>query len=377
MKIMFSAGEASGDLHGATLAAAIRRLDPEADLIGFGGPQMAAAGVRLAADMRDYSVMGFWEVLLNLRRMFRLRDQLTAFMAAERPALLVLIDYPDFNWRLAAEAKKLGIPVFSYIPPSAWAWRKGRAKKCAALADELVAIFPFELPVYEAAGAKISFQGNPLVDTVKSSMDPAAARQYFGLQDGERAMLLLPGSRRQEIQLLLPVMLAAARRMQAEVPQLRFYLPVAPGIERAGLEQMAADAGITVRFTTAHTYDLMRLAELAIATSGTVVLDRMSPVSYAIGKLLVHVENFSRPNILAGHRIEPELLQAEVNPERIQAEARRFYADSAHTAAVRAALAAAVASLGEPGAAERVARRILAAAQGSREKLGKLSGDTE
>ena len=122
MKIMFSAGEASGDLHGATLAAAIRRLDPEADLIGFGGPQMAAAGVRLAADMRDYSVMGFWEVLLNLRRMFRLRDQLTAFMAAERPALLVLIDYPDFNWRLAKRAKALGIPVFSYIPPSAWAW---------------------------------------------------------------------------------------------------------------------------------------------------------------------------------------------------------------------------------------------------------------
>lgn len=389
MKIMFSAGEASGDLHGATLAAAIRRLDPEADLIGFGGPQMAAAGVRLAADMRDYSVMGFWEVLLNLRRMFRLRDQLTAFMAAERPALLVLIDYPDFNWRLAAEAKKLGIPVFSYIPPSAWAWRKGRAKKCAALADELVAIFPFELPVYEAAGAKISFQGNPLVDTVKSSMDPAAARQYFGLQDGERAMLLLPGSRRQEIQLLLPVMLAAARRMQAEVPQLRFYLPVAPGIERAGLEKMAADAGVTVRFTTAHTYDLMRLAELALATSGTVVLEaamlglpcvvlyRMSPVSYAVGKLLVHVENFSLPNILAGRRIEPELLQAEVNPERIQAEARRFYADPAHAAEVRAALAAAVASLGEPGAAERVARRILAAAQGSREKLGKLSGDTE
>ena len=220
-------------------------------------------------------------------------------------------------------------------------------------------------------------------------MDPAAARQYFGLQDGERAMLLLPGSRRQEIQLLLPVMLAAARRMQAEVPQLRFYLPVAPGIERAGLEKMAADAGVTVRFTTAHTYDLMRLAELALATSGTVVLEaamlglpcvvlyRMSPVSYAIGKLLVHVDNFSLPNILAGHRIEPELLQAEVNPERIQAEARRFYADPAHAAEVRAALAAAVASLGEPGAAERVARRILAAAGGSREKLGKLSGDTE
>ena len=131
MKIMLSAGEASGGLHGESLAKAIHNIDPQIELSGFGGPKMAAAGVRLQADMREYSVMGVWEVLKNIRRIFALLGKLEAFMKRERPDLLVLIDYPDFNWRLAAKAKALGIPVFSYIPPSAWAWRKGRAKKCA------------------------------------------------------------------------------------------------------------------------------------------------------------------------------------------------------------------------------------------------------
>ena len=177
MKIMLSAGEASGDLHGEGLAKAIHQLKPEAELIGFGGPKMAEAGVRLCADMREYSIMGVWEVIKNLSRIFALLKKLTNFMAEEKPDLLVLIDYPDFNWRLAAKARKMGIPVFSYIPPSAWAWRKGRAKKCAALANELAAIFPFELPVYQAAGANISFQGNPLIDMVKSTMTVSEARE--------------------------------------------------------------------------------------------------------------------------------------------------------------------------------------------------------
>ncbi len=385
MKIMFSAGEASGDLHGAALAQALQELAPGIELIGFGGPRMAAAGVRLAADMREYSVMGFWEVLVSLRRMFRLRNRLAAFMQVEKPDLLVLIDYPDFNWRLAVKAKAQGIPVFSYIPPSAWAWRKGRARKCAALADELAAIFPFELPVYQAAGAKITFQGNPLVDTVRSAMEPAAAKEYFGLQPGERAMLLLPGSRHQEIQLLLPAMLAAAKLIAADEPSMRFYLPVASGLDQAELEGMAAAAGVSVRFTQEHTYELMSIAELALATSGTVVLEaallglpcvvlyRMSPVSYLIGRLLVHVEHFSLPNILAGRRVQPELLQAQVNPQRICQEARAFYRDEAYTAQVKAGLAEAVSHLGKPGAAGRVAQRILAAA-GGRQNSGKYRG---
>ena len=185
MKIMMSAGEVSGDLHGERLARAVLEQTPDTELIGFGGARMERAGVKLFRNFADYNVMGVWEVIKNLRRILRLLDDLTAYMEEERPDLLVLIDYPDFNWRLAKRAKKLGIPVFSYIPPSAWAWRKGRAKKCAALADTFVAIFPHELPVYEAAGANISFLGNPLVDTVKAEIPEAEARAFFGIAPGD------------------------------------------------------------------------------------------------------------------------------------------------------------------------------------------------
>ena len=156
MKIMMSAGEVSGDLHGERLARAIREQAPDTELIGFGGARMERAGVKLFRNFADYNVMGVWEVIKNLRRILKLLDDLTAYMEKERPDLLVLIDYPDFNWRLAKRAKKLGIPVFSYIPPSAWAWRKGRAKKCAALADTFVAIFPHELPVASSGSVSVS-----------------------------------------------------------------------------------------------------------------------------------------------------------------------------------------------------------------------------
>ncbi len=377
MKIMFSAGEVSGDLHGARLAEAVRRIDPTAELFGFGGARMAAAGVRLAADCAEYSVMGVWEVLLNLPKIFSLMNLLTETMKREKPDLLVLIDYPDFNWRLAKRAKALGVRVFSYIPPSAWAWRKGRAKACAKLADEFVAIFPFELPVYEAAGANISFVGNPLVDTVKPSMTEEEARAFFAVRPDAYPVLLMPGSRAQEISLVFPAMLQGARRIKDEKPETVFYLPVAQGMDRARMERMAAEAGVEIVFTQEHTYDLMRIAQFALATSGTVVMEaallglpcivlyRLSPVSYFFGRLLVSVRYFSLPNILLDEMAQPELLQDEANPNRIFSEARRFWAEPGRREAVREKLAAACAKLGPPNASERVARRIVAAAGAS------------
>lgn len=374
---MFSAGEASGDLHGARLAEGVRRLVPGVELFGFGGAQMAAAGVRLVADCAAYSVMGFWEVLANLPRIFSLLALLTEAMRREKPDLLVLIDYPDFNWRLAKRAKALGVRVFSYIPPSAWAWRKGRARSCARLADELIAVFPFELPVYQAAGANISFVGNPLVDAVRPSMAADEARAFFGMPDGSYPILLLPGSRRQEISLVLPAMLAAARRIKEARPDAVFFLPVAQGMDQTRMERMAADAGVMVAFTRERTYDLMGVSRFALATSGTVVMEaalmglpcvvlyRLSPISYFIGKRFVHVKFFSLPNILLDEMAQPELLQDEANPARIFAEARRFWAEPGYDETVRARLKAACARLGPPGASERVARRIVEAAGGA------------
>lgn len=379
MKIMLSAGEASGDLHGESLAQAMRELNSEVELVGFGGPKMAAAGVRLCADMREYSIMGVWEVIKNLSKIMGLLKRLERFMAVERPDLLVLIDYPDFNWRLAAKAKALGIPVFSYIPPSAWAWRKGRAKKCAALADELAAIFPFELPVYQAAGANISFQGNPLIDSVKSTMNPTEAREYFQVPESAEPVLLLPGSRKQEIAMLFPTMLEAAVLLKQERPELEFFVPVATGIDENVLADMAAQHKIKIHFTHDKNYDLMNISSFAIATSGTVVLEaaimglpcvalyRMAALNYRIGKLLVKIDNFTLPNILAGRAVQQELLQDAVTGENVFQAARRFYAEPGYREQVLAGLNEAVAKLGEPGAAKRVAARILAAA----EKYGK------
>ena len=376
MKIMMSAGEASGDLHGARLAKEMLEMEPDVELFGFGGAKMAEAGVRLVRDCRDYSIMGVWEVILGLGRLLQLEKTLVEAMREEKPDLLLIIDYPDFNWRLAAKAKALGVPVFSYIPPSAWAWRKGRAKKCAAIAKEIVTIFHHEIGPYVTAGANVSFLGNPLVDTVHADMAPEAARAFFGLKEGERAALLLPGSRRQEIALLLPDMLKAVQILKEKRPETRFFLPAAPGLERKEIERYIEKSGAPVELTEEHVYDLMGIADFAIATSGTVVMEaalmdlpavvcyRMGRLNYAIGRMLVKIDHFSLPNIILGEEAEPELLQDEVTPERIAAEAAKLYKGEAQRDAAMARLKVAVLQLGPPGASVRVAAHVLAAAAG-------------
>ena len=368
MKIMLSAGEASGDVHGAGLAREIKKISPSTELFGLGGNLMASAGVRLVRNYKNYNVMGFIEVVKNLRRILKLLDDLTEIIRSERPDLLVLIDYPDFNWRLAKRAKKLGVKILSYIPPSAWAWRKGRANDCAAIADVFIAIFPFELPVYEAAGAKIFFLGNPLVDTVKPSMPQSQARKFFGVAESERVILLLPGSRKQEIKLLLPPMLEAVKILSATRPA-KFFLPVADGVE-----QLIDTAGFDITLVeSARRYDLMQIADAAMATSGTVVLEaallnlpcvvlyKMAAMNFFIGKLFVDIKFFSLPNILAGEGILTELLQDEVTPQKISAEVTKILDNRS---LIVKKLHAACSKLGEHGAAARVAKKILETAAG-------------
>lgn len=368
MKIMFSAGEASGDVHGAGLAREIKKISPLTELFGLGGNLMAEAGVRLVRNFKDYNVMGVVEVIKNLRRILKLLDDLTEIIRAEKPDLLVLIDYPDFNWRLAKRAKKLGVKILSYIPPSAWAWRKGRAKTCAAIADVFIAIFPFELPVYQAAGAKIFFLGNPLVDTVKPSMSKSEARKLFNVKESDKIILLMPGSRRQEIKLLLPPMLGAMKILSEKL-SAKFFLPAADGVEN-----LIDTAGLNITLiNSARRYDLMNIADAAIATSGTVVLEaallnlpcvvlyKMAPLNFLIGKLLVDIKFFSLPNILADEKILTELLQSEVTPEKISAETLKLLDNREQ---VVKKLQAACAKLGATGAANRVAQKILETAGG-------------
>ena len=375
MKIMLSAGEVSGDLHGAQLAGEILKMKPDTELVGFGGDRMEEQGVRLWKNFKSYNVMGIVEVLKNLPRLLQLLNTLSARMQEERPDLLVLIDYPDFNWRLAKRARKLGIPVFSYIPPSAWAWRRGRAKACAGIADEFVSIFPFELEPYLEAGAKISFLGNPLVDKVKAEIPLEQARSFFGVPEEAHPILLLPGSRKQEIERLLPVMLKAARLLLKQRADTVFLLPVADGADADRIKTLVAQEGVPVQLAYENRYALMGIADAAMATSGTVVMEaalmqlpcvvlyKMSGFNYRIGKALVHIDNISLPNILLGRRAQAELFQEEAQPERAAEEMRKLYRGCAHRENVIAELAEASRRLGKPGAAKRIAERILEAAK--------------
>lgn len=370
-KIMFSAGETSGDMHGANLAKAIKNMYPDAELFGFGGPQMEKAGVKLCKNMLDYSVMGFWEVLINLRRMFKLKSALVEEMKRQKPDILVLIDYPDFNWRLASEAKKLNIPVFSYIPPSAWAWRKGRAKKVAKIADKIVAIFPFEIDVYKQAGADISFVGNPLLDNVHASMSKDEAYKFFGINENDDNILLLPGSRKQEIANLLDPMFEAAKIISQERLNAKFFLPVAPGIDEQYLNNKIIEYKLNVKLCFEKTYDLMNCCDFAIATSGTVTLEaalmnlpsivlyKMSTITYRIAKIFVDVKYFSLPNILVNKNVLPELLQDEVNGQNIAKYARTLYKGTDSANDLKQELKKVKEKLGLPGVADKTAKLIL------------------
>lgn len=374
MKIMMSAGEASGDVHGASLAGEIKKISPTTEIFGMGGDEMSAAGVRLVRHYKNYNVMGFVEVVKNLPKILKLLDDLTEIIREEKPDLLVLVDYPDFNWRLAKRAKKFGVKILSYIPPSAWAWRKSRAASCAKIADEFIAIFPFELPPYEKAGAKISFLGNPLVDAVKPSMTADDAKNFFKIDESDNVILLLPGSRCQEIRLILPEMLKAVKVLSKK-KSAKFFLPVADNVDESEILRQIDAAQVEVTLTKKFRYDLMGVADAAMATSGTVVLEaalmnlpcvvlyKMSWLTYCVAKILVDVESFSLPNVLAGKKIETELLQGEVTTEKIVEEISKLYRGESHREKVVADLKIACAKLGEGGAVGRVAKKILEVAK--------------
>ncbi|SCM83588.1 Lipid-A-disaccharide synthase [uncultured Sporomusa sp.] len=380
MKIMISVGEASGDLHGASVAAALKLLEPNIELFGMGGKAMRDAGVTVNYDIAGLGVIGFVEVVKNLGKLFALRDNLAALMDQERPDVLVIIDYPDFNLRLAKIAKAKGIPVVSYISPSAWAWRRGRAKDVAGLVDKLAAIFPFEAEVYREAGANVTFVGHPLVDIVKPSLAKEEAYRFFNVRPGQPVVLLMPGSREQEVSSLLPVMLEACQQVAGQVPDCRIFLPVASTISREMLQNMIDGYTMNVTLTSEHTYDLMGIADVAIASSGTATLEtslmgvptviiyKMAALTYLLGKLLVKIPNIGLPNIVAGRRIVPELLQGEANSGAIAAETLTLLTDQTVREKVLADLAEVKEKLGQTGAVHRVAEVILEVAQARRSR---------
>lgn len=370
-KIMISVGEASGDLHGARLAQAIKQIDAEAAIFGMGGQAMKSAGVDVRFDIADIAVMGLVEVVKNLPRLFRLRDTLVAMAAAERPDVLVVIDYPDFNMRLAEKVEKLGIPVVYYISPQVWIWRRGRAKTIARMVRCVAAIFPFEAEVYRAAGAAVEFVGHPLLDIVKPSMDKQAAYAHFGADPARPLVVLMPGSRRQEIDKLLPVLLSAARGISRKLPNCQFFLPAASTIAYEDLAAEVRNAGVPIIITTDCVYDLMQIGDVALAASGTATLEtslmrlptviiyKVAPLTYFLGKLLVRIPYVGLPNIIAKRQVVPELLQDEAHADNIAAEALGILTSEQRHQAMMRDLDEVKERLGQPGAVMRTATLVM------------------
>lgn len=380
-KVMMCVGEASGDLHGASVAAALRRRQQDIYIFGVGGGNMRQAGVDVRYDIAALGVIGIVEVVRNLRRLFRLRDELAALMDTERPDVLVLIDYPGFNMRLAKVAKNKGIPVVYYISPSAWAWGRGRARAVAETVTRVAAIFPFEAQVYREAGAAVTFVGHPLLDIVRPSLSREEGYRFFHADPHRPVVLLMPGSRQQEINNLLPAMLDAAARLAAADSTLQFYLPLASTIDPAMVDAIRAHQTVPVNITREMTYDLMHIATAAMAASGTATLElalmgvptvivyKVAPLTWLLGKMLVKIPHIGLPNIVAGRQVLPELLQGDATGEAIATALQPLLYDEVARARCLADLAEVRRRLGEPGAVERVARVVLeVAAQSRREE---------
>lgn len=376
MKIMFSAGEASGDMHAAAVAAEIRRLCPDAELFGMGGASMARAGVCILYDIKDLGIIGVVEVIRHLPLFFRLRDLLREAMEREKPDVLVCVDYPGFNMKIAHLAKTMGIPVVYYIAPTIWAWNKSRAKPIARDVAQVASIFPFEAEAYRRAGARVTFVGHPLADVVKPSMTEDEALTHFGADRDARRVLLMPGSRKNEVAGLLPVMLEAARRLHRDM-KCQFFLPRAETIPREMLDGMLADAPeLSVKVTEGRQYDLMRICHACAASSGTATLEtalmelptvltyRLAPVTWMLAKLLVHVKYAGLPNLLLDREVTPELLQDRVTGGNIYTILHTWLTDENARQANIQGLREVRTALGEGGAVRRTAELVLRTAEG-------------
>lgn len=373
-QIMIVAGEASGDMHGARLVKAMRELRPGLLFSGIGGKELTAAGVHMLYDASKLAVVGLTEVISHLGDILAARKALIEQMRTVKPALLILIDYPDFNLLLAARAKKLGIPVFYYISPQVWAWRSGRVKKIGRLTQRVGVILPFEKDFYAARGVEVDFVGHPLVDTVKTCLNKEEflKSHNIGLKPDTRIIGILPGSRSKEIRSLLPDFLAAAHLLAREKPDnYIFLLPRASTVSR----QLLAENGLAdyqdklrIHTTSDNRYDLMAACDAVVAASGTVTLElailgipavttyRVSPRTYRLGKLLVrHIQYFSLVNLIADREIIPELLQDEVTPENIAGHLQTMLNDSAYRKNVQQGLAEVTEKLGAPGCSKRAA----------------------
>ncbi len=367
-RVMIVAGEASGDLHGADLAAQVLSRASDCELFGIAGERMRAAGVRALFRTEDIAGLGLTELASTIRRTLGALWSLRRALGSEKPDLLILIDYPEFNMRLARAAKRAGVPVLYYIVPQVWAWRRGRIAKLIQWTDRLAVVFPFEAQLYASAGNRVAFVGHPLLDRIAPAQGRTETLGRHGFSADARLLAILPGSRPGEIRYLLKPMLAGALTI-ARKHGLTPCIALAPTLSAAQVGAEADKDGI--RVIEGDTYSIIAASELALVSSGTATLEtallgcpmviayKMSPITYSLARMLVRgVDFIGMPNILAGRLVVPELIQGKVTESNLVRAAEPMLVEPHRTETV-AALKALRAGLGTPGAAERVALMAL------------------
>jgi lipid-A-disaccharide synthase len=366
-RLLLSCGEASGDLYAGALTRELRSLAPGIEVAGLGGPRFAEAGGQLLADYRGLAVTGLTEAIAKVPESLRTIQRLTAAARERRPDALVVIDFPDFNFRLARRVRRLGIPVVYYISPQVWAWRRGRLKTLREIADRILVIFPFEEAIYREAGLPVEFVGHPLVELARASATRSEFASRHGLRADAPIVAILPGSRANEVRRILPTLLGAADLIAARVPAVQHVIARAGHLDDRLFEAATGGAAIVEGETDA----VLAAADLALVASGTatvqaalhdtpmVVVYRLSPVTYALGRRFVKLDTFAMVNLIAGERIVPELIQDGLTPQAVAAAAIEILGDAGRAARMRAGLARVREKLGEPGASRRAAEAIL------------------
>ena len=364
-------------MYAGALAAELRRRVPDAEIFGFGGPRLKDAGGRLVADYSPLSVTGITEAVKIIPRSFAMLRKLVDAARELRPHVFVAIDFPDFNFRLMAALRRFGIPIVYYVSPQLWAWRPGRMETMKEYVDRVLVIFPFEEALYQRAGVSVQFVGHPLVDLIRTGQDRTAFLHDRGLIPDAPTVALLPGSRRNELNRIVPVVTRALPLIRERVPGVQFVVACAPGMPDNLFAPLVNEANHSLVLVRDRTDDVLASSDVVITASGTatiqatlherpmVVVYKMSPIEYRLGRPLVRVDTFAMPNLVAGERIVPELIQDDFTPERTAAEAVALLTDASKREEMRAALARVRQQLGTPGATARAAEAVLDVATSS------------
>jgi lipid-A-disaccharide synthase len=363
---MLVIGEASGDIHGARLVQELQKRDASLKIFGVAGEQLQRTDFEALFSVSKLTSMGLVELAGNLKNLWEAYSLLRRALRERRPSLLVLIDFPDFNLRLARLAKSMGIPVLYYISPQIWAWRRGRVRQIARSVDQMAVIFPFEAAFYEQQGVKVAFVGHPLLETVKVNRSREVVLSQYGLDPSKPTIALLPGSRHGEISRHLSVMRDAASRLSLQ-RNIQFFCVCASTIDAREIESILEPAGLRIPVVTGDRYDAVHAADLVWTASGTATLEiallgkpmiivyRVSWLTYLLARLLVRVDHIGMVNLIAGERLMPELIQGEFNAGRIVVETQILLDDAPRRATISIKLSKLRERLGKPGAAERVA----------------------